>query len=298
MRIQRRLDGRGAWPRPAVTPRPARVVGGPPLDTVALIGDGLQVPAVSTTWTAGRPLSDAQNAHSTNTREDFSAALKAGYNWFEGDVRTEINPPYALEMRHDKGHESGDNLLLGEWLAAGKAAGKGLKLDVKEGRRIGDILEEVDAAGIPSYRLMFNLADGDMAKWAPVIRRRFPEAILAVNPAERLGRQRNSGPLQRWQVQRMIAHAQAGGDPVTFVVRYDRLTPEAILALSAHGTVSVWNDPGRGGVDDVERLTAQLRAQGVNGVIDLRPSRGVAESVAEVADAAKNRIRDVIGKIF
>jgi hypothetical protein len=137
-----------------------------------------------------------------------------------------------------------------------------------------------------------------MAKWAPIIRRRFPEAILAVNPTDRLGDKKNSGPLQPWQVQRMIAHAQAGGEPVTFVVRYDRLTPEAIKALSAHGTVSVWTDTGRGGVDDVDALTADLRAQGVNGVIDLRPSRSVGETVVDVADAAKNKIRDVIGKIF
>ena len=126
---------------------------------------------------------------------------------------------------------------------------------------------------------MFNLGDGDMARWAPEIRERFPDATLAINPATRLDGKENSGPLEDWQVDRMIALAEQGGAPVTFVVRYDLLTDEAIQKLGEHGTVSVWNSPSQGGVDDVEALTAELRERGVNGVIDLRPSMSNLDKV-------------------
>ena len=201
-------------------------------------------------------------------------------------------------MRHDKGHETGDNLTLAEWLTAGKASGRGLKLDVKEGDRIGDILALCEQVGVPPGRLMFNLGDGDMAKWAPEIRRRFPEATLAINPAGKLGDKQNDGPLQDWQVQRMIALADAGGAPATFVVRYDLLTDAAIRELSAHGTISVWNAPSQGGVDDPAALARQLRLRGVDGVIDLRQSMGLLDKAGAVLDRGKNEANGLWDKVF
>ena len=63
----------------------------------------------STTWWAGRPLSEGKNAHKTNTKEQFDAAMKDGSNWFEGDIRKELHGN-RVEMRHNPGAETGDNL--------------------------------------------------------------------------------------------------------------------------------------------------------------------------------------------
>ncbi len=279
-------------PPPAPPPRAANMAAG----TAPMARD--QVAIGGTTWHKGRDLAEAKNAHSTNTKGDFEHALKNGYNWLEGDIRTEINEPYKLEMRHDKGHESGDNLTLEEWLTKGKASGRGLKLDVKEGERIDEILAMCEKVGVPSERLMFNLADGDMEKWGGEIRARFPEAQIAVNPADELGDQKNDGPLEAWQVDRMIALQQDTGKPTTFVVRYDRLTDEAIKRLSEHGTISVWNSPGAGGVGDVAKLTRELRLRGVDGVIDLRASMDWKDKAGAVLDKGKNLVRDGLDKIF
>jgi len=251
-----------------------------------------------TEWWKGRPLSEARNAHSTNTREDFEHALAEGYNFLEGDVRQEINPPHALEMRHDKGHEPGDNLTLQEWLQAGKRSGRGLKLDVKEGQHLGRVLEEVERSGVPHERLMFNLGDGDMDRWAAEIRRRFPESTLAINPTGSLDGKQNDGPLQDWQVERMITLAQQGGAPVTFVVRHDLLTDAAIQKLREHGTISVWNSPSRGGVQDVAALTEQLRNRGVDGVIDLRPSMGLVDKATAAVSGGWGWVKGKLDGIF
>lgn len=249
-------------------------------------------------WTPGRPLSEARNAHATNTKAHFAEALKSDANWFEGDIRTEINEPYALEMRHDLGQESGDNLTLVEWLEAGSASGRGLKLDVKEGARIGEILDLCEQTGVPDGRLMFNFGDGDMAKWGPEIRKRFPAATVAVNPASSQGGKSNDGPLEDWQVQRMIQLGQAAGPPRTFVVRHDLLTDAAIRDLSQHGTISVWNAPSQGGVDDPAALGRKLRLRGVDGVIDLRKSMGLVDKAGAALDYGKNQAKGLWDKVF
>lgn len=289
-------DPRRLRPAPPPPPPPPPPVATRASGTAPMARD--QVAIGGTTWHKGRDLAEAKNAHSTNTKEDFEHALKHGYNWLEGDIRTEINEPFALEMRHDKGHESGDNLTLEAWLTRGKASGRGLKLDVKEGERIGEILELCERVGVPAERLMFNLGDGDMAKWGAEIRRRFPDAQIAVNPTDELGGEKNEGPLADWQVDRMIALQQETGSPTTFVVRYDRLTDEAIERLSAHGTISVWNSPAQGGVDDVAKLTRELRLRGVDGVIDLRASMDWKDKAGVVLDKGKNLLRDGLDRIF
>lgn len=200
-------------------------------------------------------------------------------------MRQEINSD-RLEMRHDKGHESGDNLTLREWLTMGKASGRGLKLDVKEGRHIGSVLDEVAAAKIPSERLMFNLGDSEMRKWSTEIRTRFPDATLAVNPPA------GGGKLERSQIDAMIQNATLGGAPVTFVVRHDQLTDEAIQRLRVHGTLSVWNAPGDIPGEKVDKVTSRLRRVGVDGVIDLRPPPGVGGLVDIGLGKAKGWLAD------
>lgn len=243
-----------------------------------------------TRWWLGRPLSEGKNAHHTNTREQFAEALKSDNNWFEGDVRKEINSD-KLEMRHDKGHESGDNLTLKEWLQMGKASGRGLKLDVKEGQHLERILDEVEQANIPSERLMFNLGDADMAKFGPEIRKRFPNAILAVNPP--------SGPLDDKAVDRMIENAERGGKPVAFVVRHDQLTDAAIARLKPHGAISVWTDQGHAPSEgDRQRVIDDLKRRGVNGVIDIPAAMSTGEKIGVGLDKAKNWVKDRWDSVF
>lgn len=241
-------------------------------------------------WLPGKPLSQAHNAHSTNTKEQMDHALEGSYNFFEGDIRREINPPHAMEMRHDQGHEDGDNLTLKEWLAIGKASGRGLKLDVKEGEAMEDILAEVEAADIPEGRLMFNLGDGDMAKWGAEIRRRFPDATLALNPPD--------GDLDEVGVDRMLDLAKRIGGPVTFVIRHDLLTDNALEQLQAIGPVSIWNDPGKGGVSDPAEAARELRERGVQGVVDLRESKSNLEKLKDLGGMGVSRAKSWLGGLF
>lgn len=215
--------------------------------------------SVDTTWHGGQPLSEARNAHRTNTKEQFQAALKSGANWFEGDIRLEIDGS-GIEMRHDKQHESGDNLTLREWLTMGKASGRGLKLDIKEPEHTAEILKMIKEVGIPEERLMLNLGFGAMQQWGAEIRKQFPNAMLAINPP-------TEGKVGAAEARRMVAQAKQFGDPVNFVVRYDRLTDEAIREFQKHpgAQISVWGS----GVKDVSRTTEELKRRGVNGMIDL-----------------------------
>lgn len=217
-------------------------------------------PAKAARASAGaRPLAEAHNAHRTNTKEEFEAGLKSGANWFEGDVRLELDGS-GIEMRHDTTHESGDNLTLREWLQKGKAAGVGLKLDIKEPQHMPAILDELARAGIPEDRLMINVGFGGFEEWGRTIREPFPNAILALNPP-------TEGPIGAMEAARMVRQAQKLGGPVTFVVRHDRLTDEAISTFKGHGTISVW-----GHTEDVRARTAELKRRGVDGMIDLSPN--------------------------
>lgn len=235
-------------------------------------------------WWADRPLRDGRNAHRTNTKEQFAAAMKGDYNWFEGDVRAEINHPDRLEMRHDTIHEAGDNLTLKEWLTKGKASGRGLKLDIKETKLMEQLLDTVDEVGVPDGRLMFNLGDAGMNKWGAEIRRRHPDAILAINPAANLGDHHNDGgPIQDWQVQRMLDLANRFGGKVTFVLNESQVTPEAVAALQKTGPVSVWGD-----VEDPAARETALRGEGVDGMIDLAKEHGLTPG-----DAASYAVRSV-----
>lgn len=69
---------------------------------------------------------------------------------------------------------------------------------------------------------------------------------------------------------RMTKLADTLGGQSTFVIREDLLTDEAIATLGPHGSVSIWNDPGRKAGGSIAQRTEQLRERGVDGVIDLR----------------------------
>ncbi len=237
-----------------------------------------------TDWWGGRPLGEARNAHQTNTVEEFDDAQASSANFFEGDVRLEIDGS-GLEMRHDRGHESGDNLTLGQWLDKGRDSGRGLKLDIKEPQHMAGVLEEVRAAGIPDERLMFNLGFGGMAEWGAEIREQFPNAYLAINPP-------TEGTVGAAEAEKMVEQARQFGGPVTFVVRHDKLSDEAIRILSQAGPVSVWGS----GVQDVPGRTAELKERGVTGMIDLSGPHSIGPG--EVIDGGKNWIRTGLDKLF
>lgn len=249
-------------------------------------------------WDADRPLSQAVNAHRTNTVEEMREALLSDhdYNWFEGDVRWEINHSDRLEMRHDGGHEGGDNLTLKEWLTIGRDSGRGMKLDFKDGDGVPQAIEEIKAVGIPPEKLMINLGDSASAEYGELIRKELPGAILAINPADELGDQKNEGPYESWQIDRMVELAEEFGPPVTFPVRFDRLTPETVERLEEVGSVSIWNSPAKGGVDDVEAETAKLREQGVTGMIDLRESMSNLEKLESVAERGVQEGKNLVRK--
>ena len=242
-------------------------------------------------WWDDRPLSDARNAHRTNTVEEVEDALDGDYNWWEGDIRAEINHPDRLEMRHDEIHESGDNLTLAQWLERGRRAGVGLKLDVKESKLMPQLLDTVERSGVAHEKLMFNLGDGDMERFGAEIRQRFPEAILAINPTKKRGGRENDGPLQQWQIDRLLEHAATHGGKVTFVLHEGQVTPDAVEQLQQYGPVSIW-----GNVDDPGKRRAELEALGVEGMMDLGEKHGIG--VGDVADHVKNRARTWFDRTF
>ena len=279
-------------PTPAYTAGPQGAASAPPAPAPAAgtsrTADRFDTgPRNPLSWWAGRPLSEAKNAHRTNTREDFEAALAHGYNFLEGDVRVELKAPHALEMRHDAGDEAGDNLTLAQWLERGAASGRGLKLDVKETDRMPELLDAVAASGVPKGRLMINLGDAAMRRWGPLIRERLPGATLALNPPPG----ELNGQLTASQVEAMASLARALGGPVTFVVRMDLLTDAAVRALSPQGPVSVWNDPGRPTPVDLGKAERELRARGVTGVVDLRPGKSASTKAWDGATGLLDRVR-------
>jgi hypothetical protein len=190
-------------------------------------------------------------------------------------------------MRHDKQHESGDNLTLREWLTMGKASGRGLKLDVKEPEHMAEILKTIKQVGIPEERLMLNLGFGAMDQWGAEIRKQFPNAILAINPP-------TDGKVGAAEARRMVEQAKKFGDPVNFVVRYDKLTDAAIREFQKHpgADISVWGS----GVKDVSRTTEELKRRGVNGMIDL--AGGGGKGVDDYLEDGFNWAKTGLDKLF
>ncbi|WP_163868228.1 FAM151 family protein [Myxococcus eversor] len=237
-------------------------------------------------WKPGQPLSEAKNAHLTNTQEQFADAVNSDHNWFEGDVQ--LNSDGVLEMSHGEG---GNQLSLKDWLAKGKELGVGMKLDIKfddpkvedpakQKAAFEEMLKLAKESGIPDERLMFNVGIGETKQFGSTIRELFPNATLAVNPSN------GDGKLNEAEAKEMIAVAeQAGPGPVTYVVNYDSLTHEryakneeidaSLKLLEEKGSVSVWNSyqhPGKSPVGDPKQATEELRERGVTGVVDLRKS--------------------------
>jgi hypothetical protein len=123
--------------------------------------------------------------HGVNDHANLRHFLASPVRWGECDVRRD--PSGRLALRHDPFGEqvrdpAGDTaaaLLAQDLLAAFRAAGKAVKLDVKEHDVLDDVLALVERAGVPSGDLWFNgRIDVLGPDWVRRARAAHPEAIV------------------------------------------------------------------------------------------------------------------------
>lgn len=203
-------------------------------------------------------------------------ALHGDHDWLEGDLR--VARDGRLVMAHDADEEDA-GLELQEWLAIGAAGQRGLKVDVKEDEAIPELLDQLEASGIPHGRIMLNVGPSSLDE-ASVrdVRRRFPDAWIALNPRSRDERGYGARDLQE-----ITAIADAAGGRIAFPIRWDLASDSAIEALRPHGRVSIWTSSSHGTPDDAAAEAAKLRERGVDGVIDLGPPSGTFDKVRQRA---------------
>ncbi|MEO6867747.1 MAG: DUF2181 domain-containing protein [Gaiellales bacterium] len=250
--------------KPSPTPPPRAL-----LDTAARIKQ--QHP--SRTWDPDAPLAKGRNAHHSNTEQELRDALQsdADYNWLEGDLR--VNDAGTLVMAHDADKED-SGLTLDQWLAIGSASERGMKVDVKEDAAIPELLDALEASGIPDGRLMINIGSVPLAQ-VTEIRNRFPDAWLALNPKA------SASGYSDAALEQTIQAAQAAGGRVSFPIRWDIASDDVINRLQQHGDVSIWTSQTRGTPDDTDAETVSLRRRGVSGVVDLGPPSSFVDKVKQ-----------------
>jgi hypothetical protein len=251
---------------------------------------------------AGRPatpLNEMGIAHRTNTPEEMLAALEdPNVQIFEGDVGAEgyVQLPGGQKaiMAHDP--QQTDGMTLREWLEIGRDSGKTLKLDIKEGQVVDNIIADVKASGVDPAKLIFNadVIDGPGASGGKGVksfvsgglvgvddllrlREEFPEATIAVSA-------RTGGGAEGYtteQLDELTTIAAQVGEPVMIVLRSEYVTPETIAYLEQKERelgidiqISVWNDPSTEPytAEEAEAKKEYYRGIGVDGIIDIRPS--------------------------
>jgi glycerophosphoryl diester phosphodiesterase len=249
-----------------VSGAPARASRSTPAAERAPGPEQLEQAARATRERAWDPASDdlttARNAHHSNTPAEMLEALEGDHDWLEGDLR--VDDAGTLVMAHDSDQEA-SGLTLEQWLAVGAAGERGMKVDVKEDAAIPELLDALEASGIPDGRLMINVQAGQVDEaTVRAMRERFPDAWLALNPRSREGRGYAAQDLRE-----VTDLADAAGGRVAFPIRWDIASDEAIQTLEAHGKVSIWTSAAQGTPDDRDAETRALRERGVEGVIDL-----------------------------
>ena len=210
-------------------------------------------------WNPAAGWAAARNAHVTNTVDELTAALNGAFNYLEGDVRSIDRIPV---MRH--GSADRVDMQLADWLAIGRVSGRGLKLDIKEQAAILPSVLLAREAGIDGGHLIINVSMSTDPIILMNVRQIYPGATVNLSPSDSLA------PAVREQLKRAAAITRG---PVMFPLRVDLVTQEVINDLAGHGAIAIWNDPGIPGVVDVAALTRKLRDMGVDGMIDLRPSK-------------------------
>ncbi len=246
-------------------------------------------------WVDGAHISEARNAHYTNTPDELASGLSKNYNFLEGDVWLEgvarripgLDHFREPIMAHD--HTDVDGLTLAEWLEVGKASGKGIKLDIKQSAAIPKVIEAVQEAGIPEQRLILNADMVHGPGWRNDTRFKFANLALDVQTqVDEMAQFREAFPKATLAVGLYTAQAPEGttysrqqlaqaadiagqlGGPITFPLRAEFVTPEVVKQLKPHGLVSIWNDPKSYLPDDLAKAEQKFREMGVDGMIDLR----------------------------
>ncbi len=204
-------------------------------------------------------MSRALNAHHTNTHDEMRTALEGEWNWLEGDLR--VDDDGVLVMAHDSDME-GAGLTLQEWLAIGDSSERGLKVDVKEIEALPGLLDALERSGIPDGRIMINVYELPHEQVLDM-RRRFPDAWLALNPSLNRDGYRDDA------IERITALADAAGGRIAFPIRWDEASDDVIAALKPHGKVSIWTAVSYGTPNDRVTEERMLRERGVDGVVDL-----------------------------
>ncbi len=242
-------------------------------------------------WPAGGDMKDARNAHRTNTVEEMTEALEGNYNWLECDVRLEgplrdkisIGGNRRPITAHDSFQTNG--MLFEDWVKIGKASGRGLKVEIKTGGALDQVLEILKKEGISQDKLILNIgipdpgpakgdSDSDLAS-KPVdderlkkIRKDFPRAIINLSPGA--NETTPEGYYTSRQVEQMIRYSKAAGKPVMFPLKAEMVSPEIVKALKPYGKIAIWNDPSTFNPADPEAEIARFRSWGVDGMIDIR----------------------------
>ena len=225
-------------------------------------------------WRIGTDISQARNEHVTNSRRQLVEALRGTNDWFEGDVTVEGDGTPV--MRHEP---TGPwDLDLQSWLEIVRVSGRGAKVDLKASAALPRVLELMRASGIPQGRLIINV-DALPIEQLLLVRRALPDAIININPPVD-----GTAELEPADIVRLQLAARAVGGRVMFPIRIDLLTRGVVDALRPFGRVATWNWPGltNPGPAEVQRV----RALGVDGMVDLRPSRTILETLsATIAEA-------------
>lgn len=242
-------------------------------DDPTLLGLAMARPELA--WPLGRDIALGQNAHITDTRFQLADGLRNDYDWLEGDVSVQDGRPV---MRHRAGDYV--DLDLDRWVQVVAASGRGAKFDVKDAAALPVVLELAARAGIPQHRLIFNVTKLP-AQALHAIRRAFPEAIVNLSPV-------SDADLTPADLAELQVAARVVGGRVMFPIRLDLLTPGVVSALRPFGRVAIWNQPQLWNPRPDER--DRLRAQGIDGMIDLREPLGFKEWAQATAVAGAARV--------
>lgn len=246
-------------------------------------------------WKDGTPISEANNAHYTNTPAELSAGLSGNYNFLEGDVWLEgvargipgLDHFREPIMAHD--YPDVDGLTLKEWLKAGKASGKGIKLDIKQSAAIPKVIEAVEEADIPQRSLILNADMVYGPGWKNDTKFKLGNALMNIQTqTEEMAQFRHAFPqttlavglytaaspegttYTQDQINQVSKIAQELGGPITFPLRAEFVTPNIVRQLKPYGSVSIWNDPKSYLPEDLKAARQGFREMGVDGMIDLR----------------------------
>jgi hypothetical protein len=247
------------------------------------------------------PFNRMKLIHLTNTPGEMSGALNdPKADAIEGDLRLErlgaaAKHPISIIMAHDL-DLAARGLKFDDWYQFGLAANLKLKLDFSKDRRTfmpalkalqkakvsgKDLLLNVHVVSVPKNlkisipQRVYNALVGTTVPMSEVLeaRKMFPDAVIALGMTKYPGQKAYTDD----QVRSLMERAKTVPGQLMFPIQADLATPELISKLATLGKVAIWNDLGSPPkVPDeaaAEVLAEQFRKQGVEGIIDLRPTK-------------------------